>query len=80
LDGGVLFLYSADVGKSRADGKALPELVEFQRGTDGIHFHRAVVEVAGVTCQTQLGGSALDEVAESDALHAPADPVALRGG
>src|SRR5262245_37285225 len=79
LDGRVLLFHSADIGESGTDGETLAELVQLRGWTDGVNFHIAIVEIAGVAGQLELGGGAFHEVAEANALHASAYQVPLRG-
>jgi hypothetical protein len=79
MDGGFLLFDAAHVREAGAFPEEVYEFGELRGGADGVDFDAAVVEIAGVAGQTELGGGAFDEVAESDALDASADVVEFGG-
>src|SRR5579885_711875 len=68
VDGGHL-------GQPGAAGQPLAQLFELFGLADGVYFNSSVVEIANVAGKAQLGGCALSEEPEADALHASADEV-----
>ncbi len=64
-----------DFGQPGSPLEAPAELIDLFRLADGVHFDASVSKIANVAGNAQLGGRALGEKPEADALHASADEV-----
>ena len=77
LNRGILLINPEHIRKSRACPQPLAQLRQIRRRAGRVDFHAAIVQIARVACELELGCDALNEVAEADTLHASADEVAL---
>lgn len=69
------FIHAANVGESWSLPQPAGELGKLLKFTDSIHLHAAIVQIAHPTAHAQRTRRVLDEIAESDALHASPDPI-----
>ena len=70
-----MFFNTAHIGEAGAFPQALTQFREIRRGARRVDFHAAIVQIAGVAGELELGSDALDEVTEADTLHASTDEI-----
>lgn len=76
---GLLFLDSLHLGPTGALAQAAGEFRKLVFGTNRVHFHAAVIQIAHVTAQSEFAGDTLRKVAEPNTLDAAADPPTTGG-